>query len=441
MNRLIAIAINQYTDPQITDLKNCSNDVNAIIDILTQRYQFEKPELYSEKKATSLASIYNNLYNEFINALEEDTILIYFAGHGEYNEQLGASYWICSDSSRTNVTSWFNLDTLTSFFKASKAKHIALISDSCFSGAIFEQSRGGGSSALEGKLSRQALTSGGIEKVLDGEGEYSQFNLSLQNVLSKNHEQTLSFYQLSEQVILDFAQDARQTPEYGALHGAGHKGGTFILQLNDNSNSSIIQEIQLPLEMPEEINITGNVTLPFFNNNGRFNNSFVNSFIQGLGYSIINDLRNFALDDLQYAIERSKINEFEVEVNYSIEYFDEKYISLRFSHYSEMGGMHPNYYVYTLNFALSPDRKIRLEEILDLHDYQNLKEFLMAMIEQHAHPDDCEFLKECLTNHDHHDLPFSFTKEELTVYWFNLLPHAFKAHGELTFPYRVLTSS
>lgn len=441
MNKLIAIAVNQYSDKQISDLNNCINDVNAIIGICTNRYQFEVTELYSSKETTTLSSLYNNLYDQFINALEGDSILIYFAGHGEYNQQLGASYWMCSDSLKSNVTSWFNINIINAFFKASKATNIALISDTCFSGAIFETSRGGGSYALDGKISRQALTSGGIEKVSDGSGEHSHFNLCLAKVLNENNKPTLSFYELSEKVILEFDENATQTPCYGPLIESGHMGGTFMLNLQEVGNNNNIKDIQLSLELPKEIIITSDIKIPFFNRNNKFYNDYINTFVQSLGYTIINDLRNYIFMDLSHAIERSKIFGFQVDVNYSVEYFDEKYLSIKFNHYSEMGGMHPNYYVYTINFAFLPDRKISIYDILDLNDHQDLKGLLNTMIQLHAHSEDRNFLKQCLEDSNFHDLPFSFTKEELTIHWFNDLPHAFKAHGQLSIPIKSIDKS
>lgn len=434
MNRLIAIAINGYDDPLIPDLNNCVNDVNAIIDILSAKYQFSDIEILSSKESTTLVSLYQNLYDKLINAMEEDCILIYFAGHGDYHEKLSTSYWLCSDSLKNNVTSWFDIDTLNKFFVASEAKHIALISDSCFSGAIFEKSRGGGSNALDSKISRQALTSGGREKVLDGTRKHSLFNLSLQRVLTSNDKPVLSFYELSEQVILDFNQNVNQTPEYGPLTGAGHKGGTFLIRLQKTANDVGYQDLQLTIDLPKELKITSDIKVPFFNQNDHFMNTFINSFIQSLGYNIVNEVRTFAFTDWEYAVERSSLYEFQVEVNYSIEYLDEKLLSIKFDHYSEMGGMHPNHYVYALNFCFSPDRNISLYDTLDQEGFQNFDDLLRTMIERYAHPDDLDMLKQCMEDSNYHSLPFSFNANELTVYWFNQLPHAFKAHGLLTIP-------
>lgn len=434
MNKLIAIAINEYIDPLITDLKNCINDANAIIDILSAKYQFHDIEILSSKESTTLVSLYQNLYDHLLNALEEDSILIYFAGHGEYHQKLSTSYWLCSDSSKNNLTSWFNIDTLNRFFAASEARHIALISDSCFSGAIFEKSRGGGSDALESKISRQALTSGGLEKVLDGSGEHSQFNLSLQKVLNTNDKPILSFYELSEQVILDFNQNSWQTPAYGSLTDSGHQGGTLLLKLQKTENNAGYQDLQLTLDLPKELNISSDIKVPFFNQKKTFNNMFVNSFIQSLGYNIINEVRNFAFSDWEYAVDRSGLYGFEVLVDYSIEYLDEKFLSIKFTHFSEMGGAHPNHYVYALNFCFSPDRNVSLYDIVDQKGHQNFQDFLYAIIEQYASNENRDVLKGCMDDSSHHDVPFSFTQHELTIYWFNQLPHAFKGHGILTIP-------
>src|SRR5687768_8531911 len=137
MNKIIAIAIDEYADPAIRNLKNCTKDINSLISTLSKKYQFDSIELFTKQEQTTLSFLYSELYNELINSLESDNVLILFAGHGEFNTTLETSYWLCSDSKKTNVTTWFNVGDLLKFLKVSPAKHIALISDSCFSGAIF----------------------------------------------------------------------------------------------------------------------------------------------------------------------------------------------------------------------------------------------------------------------------------------------------------------
>ena len=77
---------------------------------------------------------------------------------------------------------------LLDFIRASDAFHVSIISDSCFSGAIFQHKvRGGGINAFDAKKSRYALTSGGMENVSDGKkGHLSPFAETLVRLLEEN---------------------------------------------------------------------------------------------------------------------------------------------------------------------------------------------------------------------------------------------------------------
>src|SRR4051812_20633349 len=110
MNKIIAIAIDEYSDAIIDNLKNCSKDINALISTLSHSYQFDSIELFTRPEQTTLSFLHSELYNEIINSLESDNILLLFAGHGEFNSILGTSYWLCSDSKKANVTTWFNVE-------------------------------------------------------------------------------------------------------------------------------------------------------------------------------------------------------------------------------------------------------------------------------------------------------------------------------------------
>jgi Caspase domain len=432
MNKIIAIAIDEYSDPSIVNLQNCFNDINLIISTLSNSYQIDSIELFTKPEQTTLSFLYDGLYNEFINSLESDNILLLFAGHGEFNSTLGTSYWLCSDSKKTSVTTWFNLSDLLKFFNASPAKHIALVSDSCFSGAIFELNRGGGSIALDGKFSRQALTSGGLEKVSDGV-ENSPFSTVLIEVLNENTSELLSFNQLSERTILKFSQLRNQTPAFGSLINSGDRGGSFFLKLK-SEDSTIIKSIQIPLEINQEVKIDSTFEIPFFNENRYFNNNFINVFVQQLGYSIINDIRVFVAKDEGYSISRSSEMEFYLEVGYTIHTLDEKFLSMSIGRSDYFGGVHPNHYCYSINFALKPERKISLYDILDYSGFSNLEDFLVKMIEQYVEKECKEILKEYSTYEYTSELDFHFTKDLFTIDYMNLLPHAMKACGGLEIP-------
>lgn len=435
MNKIIAIAINEYNDPRINNLNNCINDINALIDILSKKYDFDYIELYTKPEQTTLSFLYNEIYNELINALEDDNILILFAGHGEFNSKLGSSYWLCSDSDKNNVTTWYNVSDLLNFFKASEASHIALISDSCFSGAIFDLNRGGGIEAFESKTSRQALTSGGIEKVGDGEsGQNSLFNITLQKILKENNLDDLSFNRLSEDLILDFSTQKKQTPAFGSLINSGDKGGTFFFHLKKQEEQQVINILKIPLDINENVKIDSSFEIPFFNENTIFNSQFINAFVQQLGYSIVNDVRVYVSEDETYSISKSSEMEFYLEVNYTIETNNDKFLSLLINRSDYFGGAHPNHYVYTLNFAFKPERKISFYDIIDYSDYSNLEEFLKIFINKYGEDDCKSMLLDYTTYESINELDFTFNDEYFTIYYFNLFPHAFKGCGIVNIP-------
>lgn len=432
MDKIIAIAINEYKSQNISNLKNCLNDINSLIGILTEKY-FDDPDLilYHKPEQTTLSFLYNSLNHEMINALDNDTILVIFAGHGDYNEYLKASYWYCSDSDSEDPTTWFNLRDLMDFFTASKAKHIALISDSCFSGAIFENVRGGGINALTKKKSRQALTSGGIETVSDGVAKNSPFNIALTQALGSCDKQELTFNSLSEETIKIFSEDLRQTPQFGILSRTGHEGGTYIFRKQKDNQKMVISEINLPLDIDPKIKIEADCKLPFFNGSNYSDSNFINIYVQQLGYSIINEARKFMVDDIDYAIERSEEIGFDFQISYKIMRDDNNYLSILIEVGQFFGTAYPNYWVETLNFSFNPIRKMQLVDLLD----GNAKEIIENVINKYAESECKDILKNSLTYELINDLEFSITDKSIFLYFYKMLPHAFAACGCIEISY------
>ncbi|MDR6761655.1 hypothetical protein J2Y38_001864 [Flavobacterium sp. 2755] len=233
INKIIAVAINEYDDIELNKIQNTKSDIEEVISILTNKYVFEDVDFIFEKENTTRKKLFSILNNYFVNALDDENILLIFAGHGEYNSVLETAYWLPSDSDPKDPSTWININDLLTFINASKAFHVAIISDSCFSGAIFEaQKRGGGVQAYGNKKSRLALTSGGIEKVSDGiGGQKSPFAENLIKELSENSLEEMPFNVLANNIILTFNEDRAQTPMFGALNNVGHQGGAFIFKL------------------------------------------------------------------------------------------------------------------------------------------------------------------------------------------------------------------
>ena len=106
-------------------------------------------------------------------------------------------------------------------------------SDSCFSGTMtrgvkLEQRTPGWLQKMVKKKARTALTSGGLEPVMDaGGGSHSVFANSFLSILRDN-DGVLDAAQLFTQLRPKVMVNSDQTPEYGDIRRAGHDGGDFL---------------------------------------------------------------------------------------------------------------------------------------------------------------------------------------------------------------------
>ena len=255
INNVLAIAINDYDNLELNKIQNCHKDVSSIVNVLTEKYAIDDVEFISEKSETTRKSLYNKLNEYFINRLEDENVLLIYAGHGEYNDKLNTAYWQPSDADPNDSSTWINISEIMTFIRASKAYHIGVISDSCFSGAMFEpMKRGGGIDAFNSKKSRLGLTSGSLEKVSDGhKGELSPFADSLIKMLNENTQDELPFSILGTNLIMEFNPEKKQTPMFGPLYNVGHEGGSFSFKLKkkrknipkiDNKNEFLLERME-----------------------------------------------------------------------------------------------------------------------------------------------------------------------------------------------------
>ena len=167
----LLIAVNDYEDPEIVDLDKPIIDAENLADVLKNYYTFDEENVSVLKDATR---------GDIITALDDlkkkvtpnDNLLLFYAGHGLWDESSEIGYWIPSDGARANTVDYFRNSTLTDQINAIKSKHTLLIADACFSGAIFKSRRAFyDASAAVNKLyelpSRKAMTSGTLTEVPD----------------------------------------------------------------------------------------------------------------------------------------------------------------------------------------------------------------------------------------------------------------------------------
>jgi WD40 repeat protein len=231
----LIIGIDNYKG-QWNPLKNAVSDAKAICQILKSKYKFDYfKELYNEQ--ATRVNIIKELELLVQNVKPSDNLLIYYSGHGEFNQALNKGYWVPVDASVSSTSYYISNSDIQTFLGGIKSKHTLLISDACFSGDIF---RGNTMSIpfeesdkyyakVNSASSRKAITSGGVEPVLDGGREgHSIFAYYLLRALNNNEKKYYDASQLFDNIKIPVLNNSDQSPQFNAIKNAGDEGGEFI---------------------------------------------------------------------------------------------------------------------------------------------------------------------------------------------------------------------
>ena len=228
-----ALVIGNDNYENLTDLEKAVGDAEAVAALLSERYGFSVETLIDATRydiVTALVAMRATL-------TEKDNLLIYYAGHGFLDVDSDEGYWLPIDAERDNSANWVSNATITAQLRAMRAKHVMLVADSCYSGRITRSvdvtlrtgtERTAWIARMAQRRSRTALTSGGLEPVLDaGGGEHSVFARAFLDALRAATgilDGASLFNAVKEPVVVN----ADQTPEYSDVRKAGHGGGDFL---------------------------------------------------------------------------------------------------------------------------------------------------------------------------------------------------------------------
>ncbi|MCU0471750.1 MAG: caspase family protein [Bacteroidales bacterium] len=224
----LLIGINDYQYDEIADLENPIKDAESLYNVLLSKYNFEKDNVLFLKNPTQ-SMIITTLDDLGKKLTSNDNLLIFYAGHGYWDDKGKVGYWFPSDASKNSTVNWFRNSTLRDFIGSIQTKHTILIADACFSGAIFK-SRAAFSDTPQGiqKLyelsSRKAMTSGILQEVPDE----SVFIKYLVKRLDENGERFLSSELLFSSFKTAVMNNSSNVPQYGVIQNVGDEGGDFI---------------------------------------------------------------------------------------------------------------------------------------------------------------------------------------------------------------------
>ena len=181
----------------------------------------------------------------------KERLIIMFTGHGQMNPQTNRGYWVPTDGT-TNPSTLIENAVIKDFIEDIDAKHIWLISDSCFSGTFLTRTRGVIEEKEYTKLtfhkSRWMLASGSEERVSDGQpGQHSPFAKYLIRFLENNTNAFCSVNEIIKYVTTLTNNNSKQTSRGAFIDNIGHEDGEMVLKLNQEF---IIQNINTTRGIP-----------------------------------------------------------------------------------------------------------------------------------------------------------------------------------------------
>ena len=231
----LLIGVSKYDN--LHNLATPINDIYKIGGVLEQKYAATTTYLTDPRRSDITAAL-NKLKK---NASIDDSILIYYAGHGELDSTTKEGYWLPKDADIDDDTNWISNNYVRDKIKSFQARNVLLVADSCFSGSIIQRSgysdvKDLPQSAIEKYMmtpSRVVITSGGVKPVLDGGGgDFSIFAESFIDVLTETKTVFTSselYLEVRDRVTEEaiyLGED--QTPLRGELPNAGHAGPDFV---------------------------------------------------------------------------------------------------------------------------------------------------------------------------------------------------------------------
>ena len=232
--KALIMGINDYMGPEIPDLETATNDATAVARVLKEKYGFEV-KLLLDREATKEA-IYRELRNLTESTKPNDSVLIYFAGHGDLDRTYDGGWWIPADAVGGNPVTYLDNVQVQKAMRSMKARHVLLVSDACYSGTLFGKARSLPPViddkyylSLYNEKSRWGMTSGNKTPVSDhGTGGHSVFAHQLLKELGNSEKPFISTHELFARIAPVIANNSAQTPICRPILNTGDQGGEFV---------------------------------------------------------------------------------------------------------------------------------------------------------------------------------------------------------------------
>lgn len=224
-NYALLIGVNDYRDENISTLEHPVDNAVKLREILSTYYTFETQDIILLPNPER-RRIIKELDNLARRIRSHDNLLIFYSGHGIFDEKTAIGYWLPTDAQKEDRSNWISNNTIREQIEGINAFHTLVISDACFSGSILRDIERLDVRVMNDTKSRTALTSGAYSRVPDD----SFFFIYLVDYMKKNLESHLMAREIYREINQDVINRSKgkQIPQYGIIPNTDDRGGDFI---------------------------------------------------------------------------------------------------------------------------------------------------------------------------------------------------------------------
>ncbi|MCI4648290.1 caspase family protein, partial [Phaeodactylibacter sp.] len=225
---LLVIGVDAYA--HCPPLSNCVKDAKDFTALMQQQYQVSPERTYELYDAQATRTqVLRQLKDLRHKVQEDDSLIVYFSGHGEIEDEEG--YWIPIEGKPGEDEGWIAASSIKRRLNQVESFHTLVIADACFAGSFFVTFKSATRQLLHSRRSRWGISaSHSRERALDGQaGDNSPFAKELLRALRHN-QQPLPVDQLFTQLrdAVAAATQGRQTPIFKNIDVKGDDQGQFV---------------------------------------------------------------------------------------------------------------------------------------------------------------------------------------------------------------------
>jgi len=127
-----ALVIENNTYVDLPKLGTARADAERIAGVLNRQYDYTVTLLRDATRDQNFDA-FDRLRRELG---EDDNLLIYYAGRGWLDPDADRGYWLPVDARRDTRSRWLSNGDITDLLRATKARQVMLVADSCYSGTL-----------------------------------------------------------------------------------------------------------------------------------------------------------------------------------------------------------------------------------------------------------------------------------------------------------------